>query len=176
MKSVLLKRSLSEYKKVKNLYLTAFPKIERISFWLMRLLCLRKNTELRAWFDEGQMVGFTYSSSTNKYSILGYFAVNPEVRSKGYGSRIIKEVRNLHGGVPMIVDIEYIPEGTPNNDMKIRRKQFYEMNGFEDTGYVISSMGELYHILLTDDRGLDVKEASKCLGRCFFTPFKPYKI
>lgn len=175
MKSVFLKRSLPEYKKVKNLYLATFPKVERISFWFMRLLCLRKNTEFRVWFDEGQMIGFTYSSSTNKYSILGYFAVIPETRSKGYGSRILKEIRNLYGGIPMVIDIEYIPEGTPSDDAKVRRKQFYEMNGFADTGYVISSMGKLYHVLFTDG-DFDVKEVAKCMGKCFFIPYKPYKV
>lgn len=53
-----------------------------------------------------------------------YLAVNPELRNSGIGKEILTELKK-HIDAPMILEIE-----KPVDNITIRRKGFYERNGF----------------------------------------------
>ena len=50
-------RRLPQYREVIDLYRRAFPSEERIPLWHMRLMSLRRDVRLRAWLDDGALVG-----------------------------------------------------------------------------------------------------------------------
>ena len=82
-------RKLYEYKDVYCLMRTAFPRNEQIPMWLLRVLALRKSVNFRAFYEDEQFCGVLYTVENNKYIFVLYLAVNDQIRSKGYGTKIL---------------------------------------------------------------------------------------
>ena len=132
-------RRLPQYREVIDLYRRAFPSEERIPLWHMRLMSLRRDVRLRAWLDDGALVGLTYTVSRPTMLWLFYFAVNDAVRSRGYGSRILSHLRQEAEGRTIVLEIEPLDDGAPNIEQRRRRRSFYERTGFTPTGYRLRS-------------------------------------
>ena len=127
-------RRLPQYREVIDLYRRAFPSEERIPLWHMRLMSLRRDVRLRAWLDDGALVGLTYTVSRPTMLWLFYFAVNDAVRSRGYGSRILSHLRQEAEGRTIVLEIEPLDDGAPNIEQRRRRRALYERTGFTTTG------------------------------------------
>ena len=69
---------------VKALYESAFPANERIP--IKHLLDDKIKREFWAFFDGDTFCGFSNSISHGSITNIVYFAVMPELRSRGYGS------------------------------------------------------------------------------------------
>ena len=74
-------------------------------------------------------------------------AVDAKLRSRGYGSEILAELRTQYPNRKILVTID--PPSRDGVDIKTRRKQFYIRNGFNETGYYIKSFGNEQEILLS---------------------------
>lgn len=82
--------------------------------------------------DDGVFVGYTYMINFFQGSFIYYFAIELEYQSKGYGTALLKHLREIQGTRPIVLTI-FAPQ--PNNDdyeERIRRKWFYVKNGFVD--------------------------------------------
>ena len=53
-------------RRAKALYLTAFPKEERLPWWILRLNARRKGIDLTAFVAEGEFLGFTSSVTVDE--------------------------------------------------------------------------------------------------------------
>ena len=141
-------RRLPQYREVIDLYRRAFPSEERIPLWHMRLMSLRRNVRLRAWLDDGALVGLTYTVSRPTMLWLFYFAVNDAVRSRGYGSRILSHLRQEAEGRTIVLEIEPLDDDAPNIEQRRRRLAFYERGGFALTGYRIHEGDQSYSVMV----------------------------
>ena len=74
----------------KAIYLEAFPKEERLPWWLLRLNATRKGIDITAWTEEGQLRGITVSVTDGGLHFLLFFAIHPQYRGQGYGSAILE--------------------------------------------------------------------------------------
>jgi len=72
-------------KKVKRLFRSAFPAVEKIPFWILRLFSLRKGIDFLSFSDNGVFVGFTYLVSYKRTTFVLYLATDDSLRGKGYG-------------------------------------------------------------------------------------------
>lgn len=133
---------------VKKLYETAFPKEERVPWWLLRLNARRKGIALTAFLDEEDFCGFTASVTVEGMHFLLFFAVEDSHRGKGFGSRILKLLREEHDTV--VLNVELPEESAPNLAQRKRRLEFYKRNGFFDTGYHVWEIGGKFGVLSTD--------------------------
>lgn len=79
-------------KDVKRIYFDSFPKKERIPFPIMILLSKITHTDFLAFYDKNILSGFVYLSAIENITFIIFFAVDKNVRSKGYGSKILEEV------------------------------------------------------------------------------------
>lgn len=114
--------------KVWELYEKSFPDAER----------RKKNDHLRAFEDERffplsawegqQLIGIMFFWEWESYRYLEHLAVNPEFRGHGYGSQLL---RHLHDSEHTII-LEIDPL---NNELSVRRLQFYERAGYTLTPY-----------------------------------------
>ena len=134
--------------KVHHLYLTAFPKEERIPWFLVRLNVLRKDVDLTAFLDGDVFCGFTYSVTCGDHHFLLFFAVEENLRSRGYGSAILSALKESYSCVSL--NIETLTEDAPNLPERQRRYGFYRHNGFHDTGYHVWEVGGMFRILSTN--------------------------
>lgn len=140
------KKNLYEAKK---LYLTAFPKEERLPWWVLRLMTLPEDVEITSYYDGPDFVGFTHSTTTEDTLFIMFFAINEHLRGKGYGSAILDYLKNRHSGKAINLNVEPLNEHAENADQRVMRMRFYKKNGFFDTGYNIDEVGGTFRVLST---------------------------
>lgn len=145
-----LTRRLPEYREVIALYRRAFPPEEQIPMWRLRLMTLRRGVELRAWYDGQVLVGMTYTVESPTMVWLFYLVVNDAVRSQGYGSRIVQQVRRRAAGRTVVLEIEPLDDTAANAEQRRRRVAFYERNGFTLSGRSIVYGSRASYALMAD--------------------------
>ena len=74
-----------------------------------------------------------------------YLAVEPDLRNKNYGSKILRDLKEKYKLLFLSID-------EPINSISIRRKNFYLRNGFYDINRFYEDAGINYEILCTDDK------------------------
>ena len=140
---------------VKALYESAFPANERIP--IKHLLDDKIKREFWAFFDkeEGEnaapqtFCGFSNSISHGDITNIVYFAVEPELRSRGYGSQILQAIREKHPDSRIVVDIEVEEDSKDAEELerRNRRRDFYQRNGFDSSPVDYVWQGEHYRLL-----------------------------
>ena len=134
-------------RQAKQLYLEAFPKEERLPWWVLWLNSLRQGIDLTAFVEDGAMVGFTASVTTNRMHFLLFFAVPEVSRGCGHGSAILTRLRQQHEAVTL--NVELLDPEAENYPQRQRRFRFYGRNGFFDTGYHVWEVGGKFRVLAT---------------------------
>lgn len=125
--------SLKEYPEVKQLYFRAFPQYEREPWTWMMLKSKFKRADFMAFYDRQQFVGFAYVIHSRGFHYILFLAVNDKLRSHGYGSRILSELRQKYTNDSLLLDIEEPNPHAANNRQRLRRLAFYKRNGFYQT-------------------------------------------
>lgn len=133
--------------KAKALYMEAFPKQERIPWWLLTLSSRRRDIDLTAWMEGDTFCGLTASVTEGKDHFLLFFAVAQSLRGQGYGSQILKQLRSTYDTV--VLNVELLDPTADNFSQRQRRFAFYGRNGFVDTGYHVWEVGGKFRVLST---------------------------
>lgn len=143
------------FPQVKALYESAFPANERIP--IKHLLDDKIKREFWAFFDkeDGEIAatprfcGFSNSITHGDITNIVYFAVVPELRSRGYGSKILQAIREKHPDSRIVVDIEVEEDSKDAEELKRRnrRREFYQRNGFDASPVDYVWQGEHYRLL-----------------------------
>lgn len=132
---------------VKALYESAFPANERIP--IKHLLDNKIKREFWAFFDGDLFCGFSNSITHGSITNIVYFAVVPELRSRGYGSKILQAIREKHPDASIVVDIEVEENSKDAEELerRNRRRDFYLRNGFDSSPVDYVWQGEHYRLL-----------------------------
>lgn len=125
----------------------AFPKEERLPWWLLLCNSARKDIELTAWLDGDSFCGMTSSVTVGKLHFLLFFAVVPERRGTGCGSAILMQLRQTYDTV--VLNVEPLIPTAPNLAQRESRFAFYKRNGFFDTGWFVWEVGGKFRVLST---------------------------
>ena len=134
-------------KKVKALYLSAFPKEERIAWQLLWWNTKRKDIDLIAYMDAELFCGFTVSVTMDGLCYILFLAVAQAQRGRGYGSQILRDLQQSYGALGL--NVEVLDPAAPNYTQRKRRFAFYKKNGFYDTGYHVWEVGGKFRVLST---------------------------
>ena len=134
-------------KNVKRLYISAFPKDERLSFFYLKQKARQKSEDIFAVFDDENFVGMTCLVYYENITFIFYLATDERVRNQGYGTRILNEIKNLKPNGRIVLNIEAVDENSKGNKQKTRRKNFYTRNGFVSNGYIFEEEGVLFESL-----------------------------
>ena len=92
---------------------------------------------------------------------LMFLAVDESLRGEGYGSAILKEIRNRYPEKKLIVSIEPCEDTSPDIEIRKRRKAFYGRNGYSETDFQIKLSGVVQDVLIANG------EFRKCEFRLF---------
>lgn len=130
---------------IEKLYLKAFPESERFPFEILEECSKENNSDLYAIIDNDKFIGMSYIVNCGKAYYLMYLAVEPNLRNKRYGSKILKDLKEKYKLLFLSID-------EPNNSINIRHKNFYLRNGFYDINRFYEDTGINYEILCTDDK------------------------
>ena len=149
-------------KRAKALYHSAFPKEERLPWWLLKLNAHRQGIDLTAWMEGDTFCGFTASVTVDGLHFLLFFAVDTPRQGMGYGSAILSKLRETYRNV--VLNVELLEESAPNYPQRLRRFAFYQKNGFFDTHYDVWEIGGRFRVLSTQPQ-LDVVGYKKLFRR-----------
>lgn len=117
-----------KWNSVWNLYEESFPVSERRKIEDHLLACTDERFfPLSAW-DGDRLAGLLFFWEWNGYRYLEHLAVTPELRGQGYGSEMLRYLRDSEQTI--ILEIDPLV-----NELSVRRLQFYERAGFTLTPY-----------------------------------------
>lgn len=135
---------------IKRIYFEAFPKRERMPFPLMVAMSKLWNTQFFGFYDGDVPYGYIYLASIGKIVFVMFFAVDKRLRSKGYGSSILQQLKNEYPDKKIIISIEPCDDSAPDIALRKRRKSFYMQNGYKETGYMMKLNGVVQEIIITN--------------------------
>jgi GNAT superfamily N-acetyltransferase len=152
--------------KAKALYLSAFPKEERVAWWLLSVSNRWRGVSVDTYYDGDTFCGFTHSIEIDDILFVTFFAVDGSLRAKGYGSAILSHLKKK--GRAILLNVEPLLADAPNFEERERRCRFYEKNGFHDTGYYVYEIGGKFSIFSTSAAPLNVKTYKKVFRKMTF--------
>ena len=134
-------------KHIKRLYNSAFPSEERAPFRVLANRSVKDCVDFLSIHSGDEFIGFAYVVNYNDLSYLFYFAVEEKYRGMGFGSDVLKALKQRYSDRRLFLAIETLDENADNYDMRVRRKNFYMRNGFEDLKSKIRE-GSMYYSAL----------------------------
>lgn len=140
-----------------TLYETAFPEEEKKPVSLMEQLEKQGKMELLAIEENEEFIGLAINMLSEKTALLDYFAIVPEKRCGGNGSRAVRALQEKFQGKKYIFEIEIQDVTAPNAKERKRRKSFYLRNGLKETG-IFANVYQTDFELLTPDGDLTFQE------------------
>lgn len=145
VKNVITDRRIAE---VRRIYISSFPAKERMPFPMMVLMSLLWHTRLLSFYDGDTLCGMLYTASMGRMTFVMFFAVDANLRSRGYGSRILEELRRMYPKNKLVLSIEPCDETAQNYEERLKRKRFYLSNGYRESGYMTRISGQTQEILI----------------------------
>lgn len=136
-----------EMKKIKELYLSAFPKDERAPFRLMKLRAKQGKGRMLAAEDGDTFVGFAYIIGNDTCAYLFYLAITPGMRGRGCGSAILGRLREMYKDKRLFLARESLDPSADNYEQRVRRHEFYLRGGFEDLACKIREYTVTYDVM-----------------------------
>jgi ribosomal protein S18 acetylase RimI-like enzyme len=119
--------------KIEELNEKAFPSTESTAdLHFLAGLYTGATVDFIAVEDDDVFVGYTYVINFFQGSFVYYLAIEPDYQDKGYGTALLKHLREMQGNRPIALTI-FTPD--PDNDDYeecLRRKWFYVKNGYVD--------------------------------------------
>jgi len=151
--------------------MSAFPKNERFPFVGLLAMALQKRVNLQAVYDHDDFIGLIFWTYAEKIIYIGYLAVDPVWRGKGYGSQTLNLMKQHHSNQEIVLDIEPVIKTAKNYSQRINRLLFYKHNGFKLTQDNLVDEGGHYAIL-SSDKHFKKRNLSQLLKRMSFNCYK----
>lgn len=117
------------YKSFHDLYNTSFPVFEQRSAEQQKEAFQEEQYKLLAFTEGETFLGFISYWEFDTYRYVEHFAVNAELRGKGYGSTMLREFLQSTGKV-ILLEIDPITDSVSE-----ARLRFYKRCGFYENAY-----------------------------------------
>ena len=150
---LLLKKLPNEFNDIKNLEkinYEAFPIEERLEIDKLLEMANTDLFSLYLVYEINKLIGFILLAINKPSIYIFLFAIDKSMRSKGYGSIVLKRIKELYPEYQIALDLERINENCPNISQRISRKNFYMRNGYFETGYFMDYNDVEFEVLCND--------------------------
>lgn len=133
----------AQLEKLKELYERAFPPSEKKPFSMILEKREKGMAEILAIEDERECFrGLLITALYKDLVLIDYFAIDDESRGSGIGSEALNLFTNRYPQKRIFLEIEStVSEQVEDYSIKIRRKRFYERNGFTCMPYLVLLFG-----------------------------------
>ncbi|MEM9809149.1 MAG: GNAT family N-acetyltransferase [Cyanobacteria bacterium P01_D01_bin.56] len=135
--------------KLESLYKEAFPKNERAPLWFLRHKAKQSNVAFNSLYDNESWIGLLYTVEYRDILLIVYFAIDASCRAGGYGTKVLTALRENHPNKRIVLNIEQIDKQADNNAQRVKRKRFYEKNGYTATGIIVEELGQPFEMLIS---------------------------
>lgn len=112
------------------LYAKSFPIYEQRTEAQLRAAFESKEYHLLAFTEGGRAVGFVCFWAFDTYLYIEHLAVSRDLRGRGYGSQILKQVVRGASGKRVLLEIDPVTD-----EVSAARLRFYEQSGFYAAPY-----------------------------------------
>lgn len=143
------------YEQVNEIYEKSFSPQEKCKN--LRKIIESPNTDLYCLVDDEVVLGFIYLIYQKDMIFILYLAINTELRSKGYGSYLLKWCLNKYRDKKIFLNIEEVREEFDDYEIRKRRLDFYLRNGFFLTNYMSKEKLENFNVLSNHSK-IDIDE------------------
>ncbi len=133
--------------RVKKLMCTLFPKDERSTIEELLQINDSMESEFHTYYCSSEFLGFSFIICKSRIVFLYYLAIAEPFQSMGYGTHILKSIKQTHKDALVVLNIEPLDESAQNYSQRIHRWHFYKKNGFHLTPYYLCHEGVEYQIV-----------------------------
>ena len=135
-----------------DLYDKAFPEQEKKPLQVMEQLVADGKMEMLVLVDEDEFAGLAINliDEEQNRALLDYYAIAPEKRNGGYGSKGLEVLLERFKNYKYIFEIETQNEKAENAEERKRRKAFYLRNGLKETGLFVNVYDTDFELLTPD--------------------------
>lgn len=117
-----------EWRQIKRLYKTAFPRYERKPLLLVRIMNRKNKADIWIVEKDNEFTGFAITNNAEDLVLLDYFAIIDDKRGAGLGAEALRLLQEYYAGRRFFLEIESVDIPADNLQQRLRRKQFYLAN------------------------------------------------
>ena len=136
------------YAKVIDLYKSAFTTAQHIPTWILRFKLKKGKVGFNVLYANDTWIGLIYTTEYLDIVLVHFLAISESCRSGGYGSKVMDSLKVTHSGKRIVLNIEQLYKKEKNYPQRVKRKDFYEKNGFCSSGYIVKEPGEKLEMLI----------------------------
>lgn len=137
----------ADQEKLKQLYITAFPKDERAPYKMLKNRSDKGKAEFLAAKDGEELIGMVYMVCNDALAYIFYLAIMDDKRGMGYGSKVLSLLKERYKGKKLFLARERLDEPCDNIEQRKSRRGFYLSNGFTDQSGHIKEGKVTYDIM-----------------------------
>jgi len=145
--SLVRPKGIAQWIKLRRLYRLAFPICERKPFSIIRKMSRKGKTDIWYCKNGNSFVGLVTTINSESIILVDYLAVTPKFRKCGFGSEILKLLRDKYSGKGIFLEIESTNAECENLEERQKRKQFYLRNGMKELGVEANLFGVRMELL-----------------------------
>ena len=142
-----VKAGTEDYEFVADLYDFSFPKEEQEKIENIMKVSETSLGEFSVVLDGDVRVGLLHLMMRKDLVYIYYLAIDPGMRKRGYGSAVLDLVRTIYPGHRFALNSEAPDDTAKNNEQRLERIEFYEKNGFVDSGTRTTWEGVTYALM-----------------------------
>lgn len=156
-------------KGLKDIYKEAFPREEKIPFWMLKMLTRDGRGEFYGVYDQEELIGLVYNVYYKDIIYISYLAIDDTKRGAGYGGRILQTIQKKYSDSRIFLCIEEMDPNAENYEQRVRRKAFYESNGFKMLPFQVKEGIVMYDAMCVADREPEItrKECDELMKHYF---------
>ena len=125
-------RSRNLEKSLARIYNQAFPADEQIPLFLLKLRARQGKAAYFGILDGKKLVGLVYNIYYKDLIYVLFLAIDEKYQGCGYGSRTLEAIQKRYPDRRIFLCIECLDPNADNYEQRLRRKAFYERNGFSE--------------------------------------------
>jgi len=138
----------NNYIEVIDLYKEAFPEGRKVPKWFLKYKLRNGKVGFSALYSEEEWIGLIHITEYEDIVFIQSIAILESCRSKGFGSQVLDCLKSENLGKRIVLNIEVIDKQASNYKQRVKRKGFYENNGFLSSGFTVKEPGENLEMLI----------------------------
>ena len=136
-----------DYRYIKWIYTGAFPPEERAPFRYIRRRAEQGKADFLGVYVRERLCGFTYLVSYKEIVYFFYFALDPRVRGRGIGTKVLKELLRRYAGKRFFLALEPLDPKADNYEERVRRHALYQRVGLVDLPRQLTEARVVYDLM-----------------------------
>ena len=131
MEKINLRENPSIKKDIESLYNSAFPEDERPPFsWTYEVFNKTEESFMIGYYKNNEFIGYIHYVIYLDILYIAFFAISKNKRNQGYGTQILNDIKESYPFHTLLLCFEEVNKKYPDLDNRIKRKKFYETNGY----------------------------------------------